>query len=123
MTPARSARRRSSPRSMPPSRKTVRAHVRISGRVQGVYFRYSVQDEATRLAAAGWVCNTRDGRVEAVFEGQRDAVEALLAFCRRGPPAARVEHVEVEWEEPEGLSGFAVRYSKSLSRTSGSGSP
>ncbi|MDT8358439.1 MAG: acylphosphatase [Methanomicrobiaceae archaeon] len=95
---------------MHPSPETVRAHVRVSGRVQGVYFRYSVQDEAARLGMAGWVRNTREGRVEAVFEGRREAVEALVAFCRRGPPAAIVKDIEVEWEEPEGLSGFAVRY-------------
>jgi acylphosphatase len=96
---------------MHPSPEIVQARVRVGGRVQGVYFRYSVQDEARRRGVAGWVRNTRDGRVEAVFEGKREAVGALVAFCHRGPPAARVEQVEVTWEEPEGaFRGFSVRY-------------
>lgn len=96
---------------MHPSPEIVRAHVRVRGRVQGVYFRYSVQDEARRTGVAGWVRNTLDGRVEAIFEGRREAVGALIAFCHRGPPAARVDEVEVKWEEPEEIfSGFAVRY-------------
>ena len=58
---------------------------------------------------AGWVRNTREGAVEAVFEGDPDAVEELVEFCRRGPSRAEVAAVEVENEEPEGLSGFEVR--------------
>jgi acylphosphatase len=88
----------------------VRAHVLVSGRVQGVWFRGSAVETAERLGVAGWARNLPDGRVEAVFEGPRDAVEAAIAWCHRGPPAARVEGVEVGWEEPAGETGFRVRY-------------
>lgn len=89
----------------------VRAHVWISGRVQGVLFRAYTVDEAAGSAVTGWVRNTSDGRVEAVFEGERAAVETMVAWCRKGPPAARVSSVEVIWEEPKGEQGFGVRYS------------
>ncbi len=77
----------------------VRRHVFISGKVQGVYFRVYTRDEAARLGLTGWVRNRRDGRVEAVFEGEESAVEEILAWCRKGPPASRVDKVEVV-EEP-----------------------
>lgn len=91
-------------------RKHVRAHVLISGRVQGVFFRAYTVDEAAAAGVAGWVRNTSDGRVEAVFEGAQSAVEAVIAWCRKGPPAARVSGVEVVWEEPKGEQGFGIRY-------------
>jgi acylphosphatase len=87
----------------------VRRRVRASGRVQGVFFRDSVRSEATRRGVAGWARNRSDGTVEAVFEGPQDAVSALVDFCRAGPGHARVEQLDVEPEEPEGLSGFEVR--------------
>jgi acylphosphatase len=81
----------------------------VHGRVQGVFFR----DTTRRLAAArgvtGWVRNLSDGTVEAVFEGEREAVEAMVAFCEEGPRGAAVERVDACAEEPEGLSGFEVR--------------
>ncbi|WP_245574439.1 acylphosphatase [Desulfovirgula thermocuniculi] len=77
----------------------MRRHVFISGKVQGVYFRVYTRDEAARLGLTGWVRNRRDGRVEAVFEGEESAVEEILAWCRKGPPASRVDKVEVV-EEP-----------------------
>lgn len=77
----------------------VRRHVFISGKVQGVYFRVYTRDEAARLGLTGWVRNRRDGRVEAVFEGEESAVEEILTWCRKGPPASRVDKVEVV-EEP-----------------------
>jgi len=81
-----------------------------SGRVQGVFYRQATADEARRLGLRGWVRNLPDGRVEAEAEGARAALEALLAFCRRGPPAARVEGVEVEWLDHRGdLGPFGVR--------------
>jgi acylphosphatase len=86
----------------------VRRRVRVHGRVQGVWFRGATQARARALGLAGWVRNRPDGSVEAVFEGGRDGVEAALAFCRTGPPAARVEGVEVVEEPPEGLRGFDV---------------
>jgi acylphosphatase len=82
--------------------------VTISGRVQGVGFRYSLVERARSRGLAGWVRNNADGTVEAVLEGPPDAVEALLAWCRRGPGAARVEDVTVEMEAPVGERGFRV---------------
>jgi acylphosphatase len=70
-------------------------HLRISGRVQGVGFRYSMQHEARRLGVTGWVRNCRDGSVEAVVGGPEEAVEAMLNWARSGPPAARVKGVSV----------------------------
>lgn len=90
--------------------KHVRAHVLISGRVQGVCFRAYTVDEAAAVGVTGWVRNTSDGGVEAVFEGDRSAVEAIVAWCRKGPPAARVSNVEVVWGEPQGEQGFGIKY-------------
>ncbi|MBI4537855.1 MAG: acylphosphatase [candidate division NC10 bacterium] len=87
----------------------VRAHLWVSGRVQGVYFRAYTGDEAAFRKLAGWVRNTADGRVEAVFEGEAAAVEAMIDWCHRGSPAADVRAVEVIWEAPRGERGFHVR--------------
>jgi acylphosphatase len=73
----------------------VRAHLLISGRVQGVYFRQSTLIEAQNLGVNGWVRNLMDGRVEAVFEGEEHAVKTLVNYCRQGPPAARVNNLDV----------------------------
>ena len=86
-----------------------RAHVYVSGRVQGVYFRATTRDTAREHGVDGWVRNLDDGRVEAVFEGPEDAVEAMVAFCHEGSDAARVEDVDVEYEDPAGLDDFRVR--------------
>jgi len=86
----------------------VRTHVVVSGRVQGVFYRDSIRRLAEQHGVAGWVRNTWDGTVEAVFEGEPDAVDRLVEFCREGPPGARVENVDVSTEAPEGLSGFRV---------------
>jgi acylphosphatase len=89
----------------------VRVHLSVSGRVQGVWYRGSMQDEATRLGLAGWVRNRPDGTVEAEVEGSPDAVEALIAWARRGPRGAHVEDVQVESVTPRGERGvFSVRY-------------
>jgi acylphosphatase len=87
----------------------VRRRVVVRGHVQGVFFRDSVRRLAERYGVAGWVGNRRDGAVEAVFEGDADAVERLVRFCREGPRGARVDGVEVTDEEPEGERGFSVR--------------
>ena len=90
----------------------VRAYVLVSGRVQGVFFRFETRRLAGRLGIAGWVRNRSDGQVEGVFEGKREAVERMVEFCRGGPSGARVTNVEVRWEEPTGeFEGFNVRYS------------
>jgi acylphosphatase len=85
-----------------------RRHVLIYGFVQGVGFRFGVERTAHSRCVAGWVRNRPDGAVEAVFEGEREDVEALVEFCRRGPRGAEVERVEVEEESAEGLVGFRV---------------
>jgi acylphosphatase len=83
-----------------------RAHVVVRGRVQGVFFRAEASERARSLGLAGWVRNTTDGAVEAVFEGDRDRIDSIVAWCRRGPALAQVEDVTVEWEEPRGEAGF-----------------
>jgi acylphosphatase len=84
----------------------LRRRVIVHGRVQGVYFRGATEAEAVALGVAGWVRNRGDGSVEAVFEGDPEAVAGIVAFCRRGPRHARVARIEVLDEEPEGLRGF-----------------
>jgi len=84
----------------------IRVHVFVSGRVQGVGYRYSTVNEAQRLGVNGWVRNLPDGRVEAVFEGSRKLVEEIIRWCHKGPTAAVVKDVAVEDEELEGLRGF-----------------
>jgi len=84
----------------------VRAHVFVSGMVQGVSFRWYAIQKARALQVGGWVRNLADGRVEAVFEGAEAAVNELVTWTHEGPPAARVAGVEVVWEEPEGLAEF-----------------
>jgi len=87
-----------------------RARLVVSGHVQGVAFRACTAEAARRLGLCGWVRNLPDGRVEAEAEGERAAVEALVAWCRRGPPAARVEALEAAWSEARGdLGPFEVR--------------
>jgi acylphosphatase len=87
----------------------IRRHVVVRGLVQGVFFRDSLRRLASSLGVSGWVRNTGDGAVEAVFEGEPDAVARLVDFCRRGPRGARVDDIEVFTESVEGVSGFAIR--------------
>jgi acylphosphatase len=87
-----------------------RARVRISGRVQGVFFRDSTREKAEGLGLAGWVRNLPDGRVEALFEGPSQSVREMVGWCEQGPPQASVEDVETEFESAQGdLQGFEVR--------------
>jgi len=89
----------------------VRAHVFISGRVQGVFFRSETRHEARRLGVVGWVRNTSDGKVEAVFEGEEKSVKEIIEFCKRGPPGAGVTDVHVVWENYAGeFRDFEIRY-------------
>jgi acylphosphatase len=87
----------------------IRRRVVVHGRVQGVFFRDSTRRQAEKARVAGWVRNRGDGTVEAVFEGEDDAVARIVDWVREGPGHADVERVEVTEEEPEGLSGFQVR--------------
>jgi acylphosphatase len=89
----------------------VRAHVVVTGRVQGVFFRVETKHAADGFGITGWVRNKRDGSVEAVFEGEDADVKAALAWCREGPPHARVSHVDVIWQDYTGEFGqFQVTY-------------
>jgi acylphosphatase len=87
---------------------TVRRRVRAHGRVQGVFFRDTLRRAARREGVAGWAANRSDGTVEAVLEGDEQAVERLVELCRNGPGHAEVAQLDVTDEEPEGLSGFDV---------------
>ncbi|MER3492873.1 MAG: acylphosphatase [Mastigocladus sp. ERB_26_2] len=89
--------------------QSIRVHLFISGRVQGVGYRFATVDTASQLGLSGWVRNLPDGRVEAVFEGVQEVVEEMIRWCHQGPPAAMVKDVVVEYEEPEGLNRFEVR--------------
>lgn len=88
-----------------------RAHVKISGRVQGVNFRAHTREQARKAGVHGWVRNLDDGGVEAVFEGPRSSVQRLVSWCYGGPTYAEVDRVEVNWEQPVGQEpGFTIRW-------------
>lgn len=84
-------------------------HVFVEGTVQGVFFRATTQERAQQTGVDGWVRNLPDGRVEAHFEGESEAVEAMVSFCHEGSPTAEVDSVEVEWVDPYGYDGFEIR--------------
>jgi acylphosphatase len=87
-----------------------RAHVRLSGRVQGVGFRYSTADQARRRRLTGWVRNLDSGVVEAVFEGPRRTIEDMVRWCEDGPPGSYVRDLQVSWDEPlEHFPKFEIR--------------
>ena len=89
----------------------VRAHVVVEGRVQGVFFRYRTQEMAYQLGVKGWVRNRRDGKVEAVFEGEKGRVDQLVQWCRRGPSEAKVTNVHLSWEDYTGeFTDFSITY-------------
>ena len=87
----------------------MRKRVVVHGSVQGVFFRDTMRRLAEQRSVSGWVRNNADGTLEAVLEGDESALERLLAFAHEGPRGARVERIEVFDEEPEGLTGFAIR--------------
>lgn len=88
-----------------------RLHVEVYGIVQGVFFRSTTEEKAFSLGLTGWVRNRRDGSVEILAEGEKPDLEALLAWCRRGPPTARVDRLEHSWEDFKGeFSSFSVAY-------------
>lgn len=87
------------------------AHIWVSGKVQGVFFRAHTEDKANSLGLSGWVRNLPDGRVEILAQGQKDKVDELIKWCHKGPPYARVSNVKVEWEEPkQDFKGFHITY-------------
>lgn len=89
----------------------VRAQVMVSGTVQGVFFRHNTRKHAEKNGVYGWVRNLYDGRVEAVFEGEKENVERMIEFCKRGPPGAEVTSVQVDYGKWTGeFQEFFVRY-------------
>lgn len=86
-----------------------RAHLFITGRVQGVFYRAFTKEVADSLGLKGWVRNLRDGRVEAVFEGDEDRISIAIERCKEGPPYAKVDNIEIIWEEPENLLDFEIK--------------
>jgi acylphosphatase len=88
-----------------------RAHVFITGRVQGVFFRLGTKHNANRYDVKGWVRNLPDMRVEAVFEGEKDAVQTLIDFCKHGPSGAEVTSIDATWETYTGeFASFKIKY-------------
>jgi len=87
-----------------------RVRLMISGHVQGVFFRVSCAERAEELGLSGWVRNASAGGVEAVFEGEDAGIDAMLAWCREGPPYAQVDHVTVTEEVPTGARGFRITH-------------
>ena len=86
-----------------------RVHVFVSGKVQGVFYRANTRDTAESKGIDGWVQNLSDGRVEAVFEGPESTVEEMVEWCHTGSPAADVDGVDVEYDDPNGEDGFRIR--------------
>ena len=80
------------------SKKKARIHLKVSGRVQGVYFRASTVEQARRLGLSGWVMNCPDSSVEVIAEGEIERLEKLILWCRKGPPGADVKEVHTQWE-------------------------
>lgn len=94
--------------SNPTPPKQIHAHAFISGKVQGVGYRYFTMNQAIKLGLNGWVRNLPDTRVEAIFEGESEVVERMIRWCHTGPTAAVVKDVQVEYSEAEGLQGFEI---------------
>lgn len=93
------------------SQHSKRVHLRITGIVQGVFFRAYTRDKARALGLSGWVRNCADGSVEAVAEGPESELKQLVAWCDQGSPSSEVERVECRWEDARGeFAGFSVRY-------------
>ena len=90
--------------------RNVRAEVRVTGRVQGVWFRQSTKNTAEQYGVSGWCRNNPDGSVTAVFEGEESAVKAVIEWCKDGPELARVDDLQIEWENPTGeFEHFVIR--------------
>ncbi len=88
----------------------VARRLRVTGRVQGVFYRATTQEKARELGLVGWVCNTEDGAVEVHAEGRESAIETLIEWCKNGPPGARVDGVDVAGAVPEGFVSFDIRH-------------
>jgi len=85
-------------------------HLIAHGRVQGVWFRAGTQEQALQLGVCGWVRNCPDGSVEIHAEGEKEILEQFINWCRKGPPAAQVSDLDIEWVDPQGLTTFKIRH-------------
>ncbi|MCT7950412.1 acylphosphatase [Ancylothrix sp. C2] len=90
------------------SNEKIRTHLIISGKVQGVGYRYYTAQQAKQLGITGWVKNLPDGRVEAIFEGNKQAITDMINWCHQGPPAAEVTEVTINHEKPQGCNQFEI---------------
>ena len=91
--------------------KKARVHILISGLVQGVFFRASIAEKARKLKLTGWARNLPDGKVEAVFEGEREKIEEIFGWAKKGPRIAVIDKVDVEWKRYQGeFSSFEIKY-------------
>jgi acylphosphatase len=98
-------------KTIPVNNEKARAHILVSGKVQGVFFRENTRKQAEKLGVSGWVKNLQDGRVEAVFEGNKDNVEKLVKWAKKGPIWANVKDLDVDWENYKGeFNTFEIRY-------------
>ena len=90
---------------------TARVHLLITGRVQGVWYRANTQKKAKALDLKGWVKNLPNGQVEAIFEGEKEKIDQIIEWCKKGPSFARVDGVKIEWETPVGkFNTFTITY-------------
>jgi len=93
------------------NKNRARAHIWVSGQVQGVFFRDTTKSKAEDFGLTGWVRNLPDGRVEVMFEGDREVIEKIIEWSKQGPDSARVENVEVKWEEyKDEFGSFTIRH-------------
>jgi len=91
----------------------IRAHIFVSGRVHGVFFRAETQEKAQQLGLTGWVKNLADGRLEAVFEGEKEKIEEMVKWAKKGPTGAIVNNLELTWEEYRAeFTNFEIRYAQ-----------
>lgn len=92
-------------------KEMARIHVFVSGKVQGVFFRQNTKNKSQQLDLKGWVKNLSDGRVEAVFEGEKEKIEQMINWLKKGPFLAKVENLEIEWQDYRGeFQEFEIRY-------------
>ena len=88
-----------------------RAHIYVSGNVQGVFYRYETKKQAELHSVNGWARNLQDGRVECLFEGKKEDIEKMIEFCRQGPPSAQVDDIDIQWEDWKGeFDDFQIKY-------------
>lgn len=93
--------------------KKVRAHICVSGLVQGVFFRSHTEEKARELGITGWVRNLENERVEAVFEGEKEKIDKIIEWAKRGPSFAQVDGIDIEWEDYKGeFNNFEIKYNK-----------